>query len=371
MSIWTVTSAAAYRDQMRSDLDIQAGTALEYGGSLAGAYTTAAAELAFRVDSGLAEALSTVFLATAPRAVVVARAIEAGLTPGAATRSRYIAQVEGAGTLPEGTLFQADDDARTRWEVVDATAAVSDGDDITLEAVDTGPIALPTGTTSFSLVTPVTGITGAEYDSTGGDPFQIGDNDESVGSLRVRVEQSRSRGGTYASIAAELRDIDWITAVDVRQGAGGAGTLAITVVPAPVGADQEAELAATLYSSTPAGSTLEGAESLTTDDVNGQTTTVRYAVGSQQAVAVVIGVISDGSVSDADLIDTVTAAVEAYFDELGPGDTAYFTRFTAAAFAPEPIIGNTTITLDGGVVDVAPTLAADQLVPSPITVTVS
>jgi hypothetical protein len=369
-SIWTVTPSATYRDQMRADLDLEAGTALEYDGTLAGAYTTAAAELAWRVDSGVSAALSTLFLASAPEPVVVARALEAGLTPRPATNSRYGVRVAGAGTLPQGTRMQGGGpDGRSLWQVVDATATVSNGDDITIEAIDTGPVTFST-TTTLTMVTPVTGITGAVYDSAFGLDEQIGRNAESVGSLRVRVEQRRSRGGDYASIKSELLDISWVTAVDVRQGAAGAGAIAIGIVPAPAGADQETELAAALYATTPAGSTLEGTSSLTTPDVNGGTATVRYTEGAQQAVAVVANVISDGTVSDADVEDSVTAAVEAYFATLGPGDPAYFTRFVAAVLSLEPLIGNGSLTLDGGVVDVSPSVATDQLVASPITVAV-
>lgn len=371
MSIWTVTSAAAYRDQMRSDLDLEAGTALQYDGSLAGAYTAAAAELAYRVDSGFSSAINNLLLASADRAVVVARAISAGLTPRAATFSRYIAQVEGAGTLPTGTLFQGGGtDGRARWEVVDDTAVVADGDDITLQAVDSGAVTMPAGVTSLSLVTPVTGITGAEYDSAGGDPFQIGSPAESVGSLRVRTDQARSNGGSYTSAAAAVRNLSWVTAVDVRQGSA-AGTVRYTVVPAPVGADQEAELGAAIYAATAAGATLEGASSVTAVDVNGDTVSIPYTTGATQAVAVVVSVTSDGSVADADLADTIAASVRAYFEGLAPGDTAFFTRFTSAALSPDAVIGTVSLTLDGGVVDVSPTLATDLLIPSPLTVTVT
>lgn len=369
--IWTVTPSGTYVTELREDLDLLAGTSLEYDGSLPGAYTAAAAELAFRVSQGVSLALSTMFLASAPSEVVVARAAEAGLTPGPATRSRYIVKLAGSGEVPNGAFLQGGGPlGRTRWQVVDETGNVASGGDVTIEAVDTGPIAL-SGITSFTTITPITGVTGYTYDPSDGDPFQLGVDEETVGSLRVRTGRERSRGGSYASIARTLQDIDWITATDVRQGTGGAGTIAITVVPAPVGADQEAELAAALYASTPGGATLEGASSLATPDVNGQTTAVFYAVGAQQAVAVVAELVSDGTITPADLEDTITAAIEAFFAGLDAGDTAYFTRFSAAVLGLPGVIGSTSLTLNAGVVDVAPALAADVLVASPITVSVS
>lgn len=372
MTIWTVTPSATYRDEMRADLDLAAGTSLLYTGTLAGAYTTAAAELAWRVSQGVSDALSTMFLDSAPEAVVVARAIEAGLTPRPATFSRYVVRVAGSGEIEQGAKFQGGGPlGRSIWEVIDPTASYSNGDEITIQAVDSGPVSFPSGITNLTTVTPIAGVDGAQWNSASPGDFQIGDVKESVGELRVRVKERRSRGGTYESIASTLRDISWVTAVDVRQGTGGAGTLAITIVPAPVGADQESELAAALYSSTPAGSTLEGSSSLDTPSANGTDVSVSYTVGAQQTVACVANVISDGTISASDLEDAVEAAIEAYFATLGPGDVAYFTRYVAAVLSIPQVIGNGSLTLDATVTDVTPTLATSQLVPSPISIMVA
>ncbi len=372
--IWTVTPSAVYRSEMRESMDLLAGTSLQYTGSLEGGYTGAAAELAFRVDQGVALAFSSLFTDSAPKEVLVAKLREAGLTPRAATSSRYVVKVQTSGAPPVDTVVPADarlqgggPSGRFIWRVVEGAGDVSNGDSITIEAVETGPKTL-TGITSFTWVTPVTDMEDAVYDPGNGDPFQIGNDEETVGEMRTRVKEERARGGSYPSIARAIRDIDWITAVDVRQGTAG-GTIAITLVPDPVGADQEAELAEALYAGTPGGSTLEGSSFLPVEDVNGETSLVYYTSGSQQAVAVVASVTGDGTVSKADLESLMSSAISAFFDGLSAGDTAFYTRFTSVVHGLPSVIDSTTLTLDGGTADISPATAADVLVVGSLTVT--
>lgn len=366
--IWTVTPSGTYLTAIQEDMDGEVGTALTYTGTLAGAYALAGAELAFRVDQGVALAVSTMLLDTTPAVGVVARAIAAGLTPGPATYSRYTVQLAGTGTLLDTTLFQGGGpEGRSQWSVV-TPGAYSNGADVVIQAVDPGPVAFVSGVTTLTLATPVTGVTGAEYDSGGGDPFQLGADAESTARLRVRT-RSASRGGGYAAVVSAIRDLSWVVAVDARQGPSGAGYVAISVAPAPVGADQEAELAALLYGETPPGSTLEGSDSLTTTDVNGETVTVYYTEGTTEAKAIVVAITGDGTVSASDLEDAAEAAIEAEFALLGPGDPIYRLRLLGGLDLPGTT-AVTTLTVGGSTADsVSPASAVDVLIPSPITVT--
>lgn len=367
--IWTVTPSGVYLDQIRADLDAVVGTPLDYDGTIDGAWTSVAAELAWRLDQGIATALSTIQLATAPEEALVAQALEGGLTPRPATSSRYVVRSGGAGELPEGTQVQGGGPlGRSLWRVVDATTTVALDDLVTIEADDTGPVSLPS-TVTLTLISPVPGITSLTYDSGDGDPYQVGRDAESASSLRLRVAALPAYGGSAAAVRSQIRDLSWVVAADVQTVT--AGTIGVTVAPPPVGADQEAELAEVIYRSAALGIATSGMSSAVITDVNGADLTVYWTDGSTDAVAVVAVLVGDGSVSDADLIAAAEAAIEAQFAALSFGDPIYRLRVMGALDLPG-VTAVTTLTIDGGTAaSVSPATSADVLVPSPITVTVS
>lgn len=369
MAIWTVTPAGTYLDQIRADLDATVGTPLDYDATIDGAWTSVSAELAYRVDQGVATAISTMLLATAPEEALVAQALEGGLTPRPATSSRYIVRSGGAGELPEGTQVQGGGPlGRSLWRVVDATATVALDDEVTIEAVDTGPVSLPS-TATLTLISPVPGITTLTYDSGDGDAYQVGRTAESAASLRLRVAALPAFGGSAAAVRSQIRDISWVVAADVQTVS--AGTIGVTVAPAPVGADQEAELAETIYQSAALGVATSGSSSATITDVNGGDLLVSWTDGSTDAVPVVAVLVGDGTVSDADIIAAATAAIEAEFAALSVGDPIYRLRVMASLDLPG-VTAVSTLTIDGlTAASVSPATSADVLVPSSITVTVS
>jgi hypothetical protein len=369
MAIWTVTPSGTYLDQIRADLDTTIGTPIDYDGTIDGAWTSVAAELAFRVDEGIATALSTTQLATAPEEALVAQALEGGLTPRAATSSRYIVRSGGAGELPEGTQVQGGGPlGRSLWRVVDATATVALDDEVTIEADETGPISLPS-TATLTLIAPVAGITTLTYDSGDGDAYQVGRAAESAASLRLRVAALPANGGSAAAVRSQLRDLSWVVAADVRTVS--AGTIGATVAPGPVGADQEAELGETIYGSAALGIATSGSDSVSITDVNGAALVVNYTEGTTDPIPVVAVLVGDGTVADADLIVAATAAIEAQFAALSVGDSIYRLRVMAALDLPG-CTAVTTLTIDGLTsASVAPATSADVLTASSITVTVS
>lgn len=369
MSIWTVTPSGTYLDRIRADLDTVVGTPLDYDGTVDGAWTSVAAELAWRVDQGIATALATTQLATAPDEALVAQALEGGLTPRAATSSRYIVRSGGAGELPEGAQVQGGGPlGRSLWRVVDATATVALDDPVTIEAVDTGAISLPS-TATLTLISPVAGITTLTYDSGDGDAYQVGRAAESASSLRLRIAALPANGGSAAAVRSQIRDLSWVVAADVQTVS--AGTIGVTVAPAPVGADQEDELGQAIYGSAALGIATSGPDSVSIEDVNGASLTINYTEGSTDPVPVVATIVSDGTVSDADLEIAATAAIEAEFGALSVGDPIYRLHVMSALDIPG-VTAVTTLTIDGSsAASVSPPTSADVLVPSTITITVT
>lgn len=368
MSIWTVTPSGAYLDQIRADLDTTVGTPLDYDGTIDGAWTSVAAELAWRVDQGVGVALATTQLATAPDEALVAQALEGGLTPRPATSSRYIVRSGGAGELPEDTQVQGGGPlGRSLWRVVDATATVALDDEVTIEAIETGPISLPS-TETLTLIAPVAGITTLTYDSGDGDAYQVGRDAESASSLRLRIAALPANGGSAAAVRSQLRDLSWVVAADVQTVS--AGTIGVTIAPAPVGADQEDELGQAIYGSAALGIATSGPDSVSIEDVNGATLVVNYTEGGTDPKAVVAVLVGDGSVANADLIAAAEAAIEAQFGALSFGDPIYRLRVMGALDLPG-CTAVTTLTIGGSTAaSVSPATSADVLTTSTITVTV-
>lgn len=368
MSLWTVTPSSTYLAQIRDEIEGDLGTSVQWDGTVDGAWSNAAAELAYRNDQGMALAIANQLVATAPLESLVAQGAELGLTPNAATQSRYSVTAAGTGTIPAGTQVQGGGtDGRALWTVL-AETAVTPGTLVIIEAVTAGPVSLPS-TATLTLVQPVTGVTSLTWDVGDGDPYQVGRAAESTARFRVRVSQGRkARNASPEGIKTRLLQIDWVLAVDV---ASSAGAIAITISPAPVGADQEAELGAAIYAAVGVGPTLTGSSSVTTTDVNGDTATIYYTAGGTQSVATVVTLTTDATISDDDAIEAVEAAVEAVYAALSQGEAVLRLRLNAAISIPG--VTAATLSLDGSttVASVTPTLATDVLVPSPLTVTVS
>lgn len=352
---WVVWTAGEHLTQIRADMDAAYGSPLDYVGTPDGAESSVAAELAWRIDQSVAAALSTIVLATAPAAVVDARARDAGLTPRAATQSRYGVRITGAGTPPIGTILR-DDYLDLRWTVVavGTTAPIV----VTVEAEDYGPVEL-SGIVSFSLVTPVAGITSLDYDPADGDAFQVGLAAETASELRARIRR-QPPSGTAAGVHAAVLDVPWVVAVDIQSAAGQIG---ITVAPAPVGADQEAELAQTIYDYSPLGVSWVGSSGTTVPSVDGTgTVSIAWTNGTTQAVTVVAALTLDGSVSSADAIAAATSAIAGEFAALSVGETIRYLRVIASLDLPG--VTGASLTLDGGGADITPATSATTLIPS-------
>lgn len=358
--MWEVTPAGTYLEEMREDI----GLDIDWDGTPDGAWTSAAAELAFRVDQGGALLLSTMLLDTAPIEVVTARALAAGITPRPATFSRYIVEANGTGQLISGTSVQGGGpNGTSTWLVVDDTANVVPGDKVTIEATESGPITLPS-TVTLTLVAPAVGLAELTYDSADGDAFQLGRVAESRAELIARIRAQGGGEGSEPSLRSEVLGLDWVVATNI---AAGGGVLAVTVAPAPVGADQEAELADAIYRNS-FGVTYAGSLSTTITDVNGDPLAILYTAGTTQAVATVAALVLDGTVTAADAIDAAESALQSEFAALSNGDPILYHRAYSALNLPGVL--SYTLTLDGGVVSVSPTNAADILTAT-ITVTAS
>lgn len=360
----TVT-AAVWTRGIRNRLDAALSLSLDYVGTLEGDWTAAVGELAWQSGQGLQIAVDGLNPLTASGS-----ALDAAVSPVVirkpAIASRYTCTVVTATTLPDRALYR-DSQARS-WRVVEGYGVVGVGDEVVLEAVDTGPVALSQG--APSTLTPITAlVTPTNLTYTPGDTYAVGRDVESDSILRRRwaLSLGRPRCPTPAGIRRTLLALLWVEQVAVARTAP--GVLAIAVYPAPVGSTQEAELGRAIYACVGAATQTIGAESVSITGVDGRAVTVRWTNPTTQAVDVGITVVLAPGTTVAGVTPAVEQAVLAVFGGLAVGGTLYRLALAQALPGPSSGIVGGVILLDGVAADVTPAAVTTLLVPGVITVT--
>lgn len=363
-----VTPASERIAQIRAILDANVGTPLDYDRTLEGAWTETAGTLIFDVESGQAIVLD----ATTPDRATGAnldRLLGPLITRRPATFTRQVFRATASSTItyaPGYTVqfIDANGVARVFQTVEDTTVTtVSGGDPVVFEAVDSGPIVVDTDQVG-SNVRPFPGLLSVSWTAADGDPVSLGRLRESDTEYRVRARQtlSAAAGPTNPGIRAALLDLSWVQAVSLAR--TGAAQIAVTVVPAPVGTDQETQLAETIGSTIGFGVLTSGSESATIEWPDGETDTIYWSVGSTTSVAVVTQVVLATGVALASVQQAIIDSIRGVFAALNVGDTLRYTRVYCAIADVSGVVGITTLTLNGTTADVVP-LSTRLLVASP------
>lgn len=338
--------------QIKEDVQAASSVALDFStGTLEEAFTTAVSVAAGELSQGFQVAIDSANVNSATGDALINLAQQAGVEKRAATASRYtVRTVDGPATLLGGEIVQGGGlTGRQQWRVI-TTGVVAAGASVVIESVDTGVVTL-TGTVSLAMVTTTPGLTQLTWVS-GTDPAgQIGRAAETEAELRARV----LLGGN--GLVTQVRNLDWVVAAMVLTPS--AGTMAITVAPAPVGADQIAELVDTIGPWT-IGILTTGSASGIYAQADGTDITVYYSVGTTESVDVAMTV--TGST------DGVEAAIRAAFVGLAQGDTVIRQRVIAKALTVSTVMDVTACTLDGSAANYTPALTSIAV---PGTVTVS
>ena len=368
-----VTIGAAV-EAIRAELDATLSYTPDYVGTIEGAWTLALGQVWATVDAGTAVALGQLSLDTAVGPALDAIGSPLGVTRRAATASRYTVRMTSTGSVvvPAGTVIQGGgDDGAQQWSVAADTTVTTDTQ-VIVDATTAGPVALAAvGVTTFSVVTPVTGLSAAAYDPTDGDAFTVGRARESDASLRARIRQSLSGAdvSTVPGVRSAVLSLTWVVAASVTRTAPGVARVA--VAPAPVGPDQTQALVDTIGAALAFGiatDSASGASGTYTYPDGITTDTIYYAVGSTQAVTVATTLALASGVVLADVQAEVEAAIDAVFAALGPGDILRYTAVYCAIADVVGIVGVSTLTLNAGTVDVSPSSSADVLIPGTVTV---
>jgi phage-related baseplate assembly protein len=330
--------------------------------SIESAVLFAWSEAAYRVEQVLQLARDSISADTAVDGALTQIARRVGITRRAASSSRYETVVPAgqSGTLAGGEAVRGGGPTgRAEWTVI-TTGTVTAGDPVIIEAVEPGPLALGAGTTDFTLVTTVPGLTDLEWTDGVQPAGQVGQARETDAQLAVRIAQ----GGS--GVRSRILDLDWITLADPVT--TGPGAVTLTIAPEPSGADQESELADAVGPYT-YGVTYSGADSVTYQPEGATAVTIGYDVAGTASAPVALTVTLAPGVTLADVSTAVEAAVLAYATTLGPGDDAIRTRVIAAALTVDGVEDVTVCTINTNPVNYSPPVSSDVVVFASVAVT--
>ena len=344
--------------------------ALSYDGTIEGAFVDAVAQVAWEMEQGEPAILDALSPETATGGSLARLAARAGVEWRPASYSRYTFTATATSgltiTYPAGALLEGGGTTgRSRWAVVADTTVTDAGADLIVQAVASGPEAMPSvGTTTLTRVTRVSGIASVTYDPSAGDPVSIGRLRESVASVRARIRRQRStlRGPTRTGIRAALfAALDWLTAMSVSRPA--AGQVAITVVPAPVGTDQTDALVAAIAEAVSASAETTGSSSQSYTYAGGDTDTISWSTGSTAAVTVTATLVLDAGVTLAQVTEAAEAAIESVFAGLDVGDALRWSTMLGALVDVDGIADVSALSLVQGATTADD--AGEVITPSP------
>jgi len=371
MTVWTVTPASEYLQDIRADLDNYFGTPLDYVGTVDGAWTLSAAEWSFRVDQAAAYAIADSMVATASPESLIARRIDSGVPPRPATFTRITVIKEGIGLVAINAIVTglasiqppygpAISDPISQWKVIDNDAGnTADGAVYTLESVVAGDVSVTTQT-RFALATPVPGVADFLYSEALGMTTQLGRPAETPAELRISLASPRGSPSSITGLREAILRLPWVVAASIT---GAAGVVTVTVAPGPIGTDQETALAETLLGYLAAGITTTGTSSITINGPDGSPITYYWNEGVTEPVDIeLLSPQYDGSVPSVQVLAAVRDQISAEFAKLKPGDPARFQRIYASTVTPG--LTGISITMNGGIADVFPTNSAATLIPN-------
>lgn len=275
-----------------------------------------------------------------------------------ATASKVELELTGTGgtDVPVGKVIESDDGQR--WELIEDGQI---GDTVVFEAVDDGPIEAAEATTTWEIVTPVSGWD--DVDQT--DDATPGTNRETDDELRARRQASLQLGttSTLPGIRAVLLDLDFLTAVTVLDNPTNetatveglslpAKSIGVVVYPEPTVTEDEEDLARTIYVSTAAGIELSGATTATVRGGDGHDKEVAWYAASEVDVTVEVSTtLETGSVL-ADVTPEIEELVEDYFATLAVGQDVRRLPLYALIDGVDGV-RSADITLDGSSSDVS------------------
>jgi uncharacterized phage protein gp47/JayE len=243
--------------------------------------------------------------------------------------------------IPAGSIVRVVDNGPRFLTLVESTIAGGGSVDIAVEAEETGPVEVSTGT-EFDIVTAVFGWSSVD-DATA--DFETGQNVETDPDARLRREQSLQviGAGPDQAIRARLAELDEVqqvvvfsnrTLIDDETLSPVQPGKSFRAVIWPDTADAE-PIAQAIWDTEPAGIEPSGGELVVVIDDQGFDQVIGFSYAGEQQVHVKVTV-TTGSDYPADGDDQIAAAVIAYGDTLNIGDDVILIAVSCAVVSTVP-----------------------------------
>jgi uncharacterized phage protein gp47/JayE len=293
-----------------------------------------------------------------------------GTTRRAPTSSRVTGTVTLAAftTLPAGSVAAVNGDPDSQFQTtaaVENATAIETTVDVDLEAIETGPVAAPSGMLTL-IVTPVTGwsaITNADAATLG----EVVATDAELRTQRV-TELAGAGSGTYAALRAQVARVDGVEEVNVygnetlstdADGRPGKSFEVVVWDGSPAAAADDA-IAQAIWDHKPAGISAHGSvDGTATDADTAEAKTIEFTRATQLRVYVVLEVVLKTG-TGVGWGDEVIAAIVARALEYTVGAKSYASHLSCAVLDDVPgVEAVTSITLGIAPAPVGASVTAD------------
>ncbi len=307
-----------------------------------------------------------------------------------ATFSQATVQLDGtAGTVvPSGSIVEGGgDDDNDRW-VLQANVTLTGAPDTgVVKAVNAGPVTAASGTidkivsavNGWSSVTNAAAVTAVNAGSARepDDQYRLRQQQSfavtggrSLNALRGQLLALRDADGELILSAAVVLDNDTNVSATVGGVTIDGKALAVIVHPNALTAAQEQLVAAQIYEQTPGGIKTMGTDvTATVTGADGFGKSINFDYRTTANVAVVVTVVLATGFVIGDVEAPLQVLIATHFGNLNVGDPVRILDIKVLAASVNGVTG-ATVTLDGGGVDIVPSLSVLlALSPAPATVT--
>ena len=297
------------------------------------------------VEEGLQAVYSQLTLAGATGTSLDSLALLVGLTRNLATQTVGVLTVTNTSAspvvVPQGALWQSSDTQEQWAAVTGGTIPALSSASLTVRAANTGPLTVGTGAytvlSSFAGAVSLTAV-GASTTTTG-----VAQETDAAFRLRIVSDGARAGRGTLASILAAVRAVDGVTSAKAFENTtlltGIASPVAIPALPPKsfvvvVQGAQNADIAAAIYDTAPAGIASYGDTSVSVDTGEGYSVSILF----ERPAAMTVYVSATITGANSTYNDAVEESVIAYIDTLP--NTVLYNRILCAILDALPATAN-------------------------------
>lgn len=345
----TIDTTAEAQAAIGQDLAARFGQTLQWANpnTVIGNIVAAMANQTVTVEEGLQAVYSQLTLAGATGTSLDNLGLLVGLTRNLATQTLGTLTVTNTSaspvTVPQGALWQSAD-TQEQWAAVSAvTVGALSSASVAVRAVNTGPLTVGTG--AFSVLSSFAGA--VSLTAVGASTTSQGTAQETDAAFRLRIvsDGARAGRGTLASILAAVRAVDGVTSAKAFENTsmtvGISSPVVIPALPAKsfvvvVQGGANADIAAAIYDTGPAGIATYGDTSVSVDTGEGYSVAVLF----ERPAAMTVYVSATITGASSTYSDAAKDSVIAYVATLP--NTVLYNRILCALLDALPTTANVT-----------------------------